>query len=31
MIEKFSDTELGKFFVNVKAGKDFGNLKALSL
>ena len=31
MIEKFSDTELGKFFVNVKAGKDFGNLKDLNL
>ena len=31
MIEEFSNTELGKFFVNVKAGKDFGNLKDLNL
>ena len=31
MIEEFSNTELGKFLVNVKAGKDFGNLKALNL
>lgn len=31
VIEIFSQTELGKFLVNVKAGKDFGNLKDLNL
>jgi len=31
MIEEFSNTELGKFLVNVKAGKDFGNLRTLNL
>lgn len=31
MIEEFSNTVLGKFLVNVKAGKDFGNLKDLNL
>ena len=31
MIEIFSNTALGKFMVNVKAGKDFGNLRALNL
>ena len=31
MIEEFSNTELGKFLVNVKAGKDFGNLRTLKL
>jgi hypothetical protein len=31
MIEEFSNTELGKFLVNVKAGKDFGNLGTLNL
>ena len=31
MIEVFSDTPLGKFLINVKAGKDFGNLKELNL
>jgi hypothetical protein len=31
MIEEFSNTELGKFFVNVKAGKDFGDLKTLRI
>ena len=31
LIEEFSDTALGKYLVNVKAGKDFGNLKDLNL
>ena len=31
MVETFSDTKLGKYKVNVKAGKDFGNLKDLVL
>lgn len=31
VIEIFSNTDLGKFLVNVKAGKDFGNLKELNL
>ena len=31
LIEEFSDTALGKYLVNVKAGKDFGNLKELNL
>ena len=31
MIEEFSNTELGKFLVNVKAGKDFGSLRTLNL
>jgi len=31
MIEVFSNTPLGKFLINVKAGKDFGNLKELNL
>ena len=31
MIEIFSDTTLGRFMVNVKAGKDFGNLRTLNL
>jgi len=31
LIEIFSNTDLGKFMVNVKAGKDFGNLKDLNL
>jgi len=31
MIEEFSNTQLGKFLVNVKAGKDFGNLRTLKL
>ena len=31
MIEEFSNTQLGKFLVNVKAGKDFGNLRTLNL
>ena len=31
MIEIFSNTEMGKFKVNVSAGKDFGNLQPLKL
>ena len=31
LIEEFSNTALGKYLVNVKAGKDFGNLKDLNL
>ena len=31
LIETFSDTALGWFKVNVKAGKDFGNLRTLNL
>ena len=31
LIEIFSDTALGRFMVNVKAGKDFGNLRTLNL
>tara|TARA_R100001129_G_C5310403_1_gene245036 strand:+ start:226 stop:1413 length:1188 start_codon:yes stop_codon:yes gene_type:complete len=31
MIEIFSDTALGKFKVNVKAGKSFGELRTLNL
>ena len=31
MIEEFSNTALGTFLVNVKAGKDFGNLRTLNL
>jgi DNA polymerase I-like protein with 3'-5' exonuclease and polymerase domains len=27
LIDIFSNTELGKFLVNVRAGKDFGNLR----
>ena len=31
IIKIFGDTALGKFLVNVRAGKDFGNLKKLKL
>jgi hypothetical protein len=31
IIKIFGDTALGKFMVNVRAGKDFGNLKKLKL
>lgn len=31
LIDIFSNTELGKFLVNVRAGKDFGNLRDLNL
>jgi hypothetical protein len=31
LIEIFSNTALGKFLVNVKAGRDFGNLRTLNL
>lgn len=31
MIEVFSNTPLGKFLINVKAGRDFGNLRELNL
>ena len=31
LIEEFSNTALGKYLVNVKAGKNFGNLKDLNL
>jgi hypothetical protein len=31
IIKIFGDTALGKFMVNIRAGKDFGNLKKLKL
>tara|TARA_R100001079_G_C4297007_1_gene89585 strand:- start:187 stop:414 length:228 start_codon:yes stop_codon:yes gene_type:complete len=31
IIEEFSQTELGKFKVNVSAGKNFGEMKELKL
>jgi hypothetical protein len=31
MIKEFSDTDLGEYLVNVKAGKNFGDLRALNL
>lgn len=31
LVEEFSNTALGKFLVNVKAGKDFGSLRTLNL
>ena len=31
IIKIFGDTELGEFIVNVRAGRDFGNLKKLKL
>ena len=31
IVEKFSNTELGLFKVNVSAGKDFGNLRILDI
>ena len=31
LIEKFSDTDLGEYLVNVKAGKNFGDLRTLNL
>jgi hypothetical protein len=31
IIKIFGDTPLGNFLVNVRAGKDFGNLKKLKL
>ena len=31
IIKIFGDTALGKFMVNPRAGKDFGNLKKLKL
>ena len=30
MVEIFSDTECGKFLVNVKAGSSFGNMKKIN-
>jgi hypothetical protein len=29
LIEVFSDTDFGKYLVNVQAGKSFGNMKKL--
>jgi len=31
MIKEFSDTDLGEYLVNVKAGKNFGDLRALNI
>ena len=31
MIKEFSDTDLGEYLVNVKAGKNFGDLRTLNL
>ena len=31
LVEEFSNTALGKFLVDVKAGKDFGSLRTLNL
>jgi DNA polymerase I-like protein with 3'-5' exonuclease and polymerase domains len=31
MIKEFSDTDLGEYLVNVKAGKNFGDLRTLNI
>ena len=31
MIEEFSNTDLGKFKVNISGGKDFGEMKEMNL
>ncbi len=31
LVEEFSNTGLGKFLVNVKAGTNFGNLRTLNI
>jgi len=31
LVEEFSNTELGKFKVNVSGGKNFGNMKKMDL
>ena len=31
LLEKFSNTELGKFKVNISGGKNFGEMKKMNL